>query len=69
MTRESDIVHENGRYWVLRDRRRSAYTVYCTGVTHSTADSSYQLDADGLSIAVTRCNWLALRDTRAALQS
>ena len=59
MTRESDILHEAGAYWVCRDR--DAYTVYKNGVTHSTADSAYAKTADGLSIAIARANYLAKR--------
>jgi hypothetical protein len=55
--RESDIVHENGDYWVARDR--AAYTVYRSGITHSVSDSSYAKNADGLSIAIARCDYLA----------
>jgi hypothetical protein len=55
--RESDIVHENGDYWVAREH--AVYTVYKSGVTHSVSDSSYAKDADGLSIAIARCDYLA----------
>lgn len=58
--REKDIVHENGRYWVLKDRL--AYTVYRAEVTHSVADSSYAPNAEGLSIAIARCDYLAKRE-------
>lgn len=58
-TRESDIVYENKTCWVRRDR--NAYTVLRTGFTHSTSDSAYKKNADGLSIAVARCNYLAKR--------
>lgn len=57
--RESDIAYENGPAWVLRDTKGKCYTVFLAGVTHSTSDSAYPLDADGLSIAVARCNYLA----------
>lgn len=59
MTRESDIMHENGDFWVCRDR--NSYTVYKCGVTHSTSDSAYEKTPDGLSIAVARCDYLARR--------
>lgn len=51
--KESDIAYEapNGKAWVYCDKRRSCYTVMITGVTHSTSDSSYPLNDDGLSIA------------------
>ena len=58
-TRESDIVHENGAFWVGKNPKD--YTVYKTGITHSTADSAYEKTADGLSIAIARCDYLARR--------
>jgi len=58
---EDLIVHENGGYWVCRNE--SDYTVYKTGSTHSTADSSYPLTSDGLSIAIARCDYLAFRES------
>lgn len=64
--RESDIMYENGEYWVCRGR--GGYTVYETGLTHSTADSSYPRDADGLSIAIARCDYLEARRVRASLR-
>jgi len=64
MIREADIIHENGAFWVLRER--DAYTVYRSGVTHSTPDSTYHPTPDGLSIAVARCNYLAKRATAQA---
>ena len=51
--RERDIEHENGNYWVTR--QRGVYTVFVTGPTHSVSDSSY-LD---LSVAIARCDYLA----------
>lgn len=60
MTRESAIVHENGRFWVLRER--SAYTVYRNAGTHSVSDSSYAKTADGLSLAIARCAYLRERE-------
>ncbi len=57
--KEADIMHENGDYWVARER--GSYTVYRIGVTHSTSDSAYARTADGLSIAKARCNYLASR--------
>lgn len=56
---EADIMHENGDFWV--GRQRGAYVVYRVGVTHSTSDSAYARDADGLSLAVARCDYLATR--------
>ena len=57
--RETDILHENGPYWVAR--QKGAYVVYHAGITHSISDSAYAPDADGLSIAVARCDYLARR--------
>lgn len=63
MTRESDIMHETGSYFVLRVRE--AYTVYKNGHVHATADSSYPLTNDGLSIAKARADYLARREADA----
>lgn len=60
--KESDIIHEVGSYWVGRDRKLGAYVVYKIGLTHSTSDSAYGLNPDGLSIAIVRANYLAKRD-------
>jgi hypothetical protein len=54
---EADIMHEAGRFWVGRERR--SYVVYATGATHSTSDSAYARTDDGLSLAKSRCNYLA----------
>jgi hypothetical protein len=56
---ERTIAHEAGEFWVCRDPK--AFTVYRNGFTHSTADSSYEKTADGLSIAIARCDYLASR--------
>ena len=58
---ERDIMHENGAFWVLRDKARSAYVVFRTGATHSTSDSAYDMTPDGLSLAKCRCDYLARR--------
>ena len=57
MRREADIMHERGAFWVLDDR--TSYVVMRSGLTHSTSDSAYPHNADGLSIAIVRCNYLA----------
>ena len=57
--RESDIVFEVGKFWVLKSKH--GYTVMRAGVTHSTPDSTYALNPDGLSIAVARAKYLASR--------
>jgi hypothetical protein len=43
--RESDIMHENGDYWVAKDK--SGYLVLECGVTHSKTLCTFRLDADG----------------------
>lgn len=58
--KEKDILHEFGKYWVCKTN--DSYTVYKVGVTHSTPDSSYVLNTDGLSIAIARCNYLHKRE-------
>ena len=57
--KEKDIIHENGRFWVLRDKM--AYTVMVSGSTYSIGESAYPLTEDGLSIAKHRCDYLAKR--------
>ena len=57
--RESDILYEQGDFWVGRTER--AYGVFENGATHSTCDSAYEKTADGLSIAIARCKYLARR--------
>lgn len=59
--RESDIEYVNGSHWVGRTRKPDSYTVYRTGATHSTPESSYALTPDGLSIAIARAKYLASR--------
>ena len=56
-----DIIHENGRFWVLKTKDK--YTVMVTGLTCSICESAYHLDGDGLTIAIARCNYLAKRYT------
>lgn len=62
MIKEKDIVHDAGSYWVLREK--DCYYVMKTGVTHSTSDSAYQMDEDGLSIAKARCDYLSQGEVR-----
>jgi hypothetical protein len=57
--RESDIVHENGDYWVLSDK--SGYLVLKTGVTHSKTLCTFPKDADGRSLAIAYCDYQAER--------
>lgn len=62
--RESDIVYENGAFWVFDDRKEPAYVVFKSGLTHSTSDSAYARTTDGLSIAKARVDYLAGRAAR-----
>lgn len=58
---ESSIEFESGSYFVLRVS--NAYEVRKNKLTHSIHDSSYAKTADGLSIAIARCRYLAKRET------
>jgi hypothetical protein len=59
MLKETDILYQNGKAWILRDtfKGQRAYTVMREKLTHSESDSTYgQYD-----IALARCNYLATR--------
>ena len=56
MFKEKDIMHENGKYWVLNDK--GVYYVMISGFTHAKSDSAYS----SLDLAIARCNYLANRD-------
>ena len=55
MTKEKNIIHENGKFWVLKNK--DGYHVMVIGTTHSTSESSYKT-AD---LAIARCDHLAKR--------
>lgn len=57
--KESNIVYENKTAWVFKDTWNKCYTVFTTGISHSTSDSSYDLTEDGLSIAKMRADYLS----------
>lgn len=61
-----DIVYENGAFYVARNRRCNALTVFrpSDSGTHAISDSSYCNTENGLSIATARCDYLAKRDTQ-----
>ena len=61
---ESDIMYETpcGNYWVGRDKENKAYVVYQNRLTHSYGESGYNMDRDGLSIAICRAKYLAKRN-------
>ncbi|AAP48740.1 hypothetical protein SP6_1 [Salmonella phage SP6] len=56
MLKETQIKHENGKYWVL-EVKKGMYQVMISGLTHSTCDSAY----NDLSLAIYRCDYLAKR--------
>lgn len=53
--KEKDIIHENGKFWVLKNKE--GFHVMVSGVTHSVSESSY----NQLDLAITRCDYLASR--------
>lgn len=55
--KEKDIIHENGPYWVMKNK--VGYHVMVCGITHSVSDSCY---ADE-SIARARVDYLAKTHT------
>ena len=57
--RESDIMHENGNFWVAKDK--SGYLVLECGITHSKTLCTFAKDTDGLSLAVAYCDYKAKR--------
>jgi hypothetical protein len=57
----SDILHENGMFWVLKDtyKNKPSFTVMKTTITHSeSVDDVTYLD---VSLAIARCDYLAKR--------
>ena len=55
----SDILHENGLFWVLKDKHqgRTSYTVMKNIGTHS--ESQDDVTYPDLSLAIARCDYLA----------
>jgi hypothetical protein len=55
----SDILHENGIYWVLKDsyKGRETYTVMRNTITHS--ESVDEVTYPDVSLAIARCDYLA----------
>lgn len=65
MTLEKDIVHENGDFWVLRNRaKRSSYDVMKNLGTHSMTFQSFAFDADGMSLAIAYCDYNARKASK-----
>lgn len=55
--KESDIVHQNGKMWVLNTPY--GYEVRMDKGMFSAVDSAYSHDAEGLSLAKARADYLA----------
>lgn len=55
MLKEKDIVHENGVFWVLKNKE--GFHVMRSVGTHSVGDSAYAT----LDLAIYRCDYLASR--------
>ncbi len=62
MLSDKNIKYEQGEYWILETWK--SYTVMRDVGTHSVSDSEYNKDADGLSIAIARCNYLAMKEKK-----
>ena len=60
--KEKDILHEVGRFWVLDTGKD--YSVMVAGITHSTCDSAYTRDNDGLNLAKYRAEYLHARNDK-----
>lgn len=58
MYQVKDIVHERGRFWVLRERRnrRVVYLVLEIGATCSTVCSTYDIGEEGRERAIADCS-------------
>lgn len=56
---ETDILHEAGRFWVLKDsyKGQPSFTVMENGLTHS--QSVDDVTYPDVSLAIVRCNYLA----------
>lgn len=55
MAKESDILHEAGKFWVRKELY--AYVVYENGITHAESIQAFPLDTGGLSLAKAYCNY------------
>lgn len=61
MYKEADIMHENGKFWVLRNKARKMYEICESGFTHSVSTCGFEMDDDGLSLAIAYCDYRASR--------
>lgn len=54
---KAGILHSINGYWVSNEgtKKKPSFHVWIPGLTHSTCDSAY----DDITLAVSRCNYLA----------
>lgn len=63
MYKLSDVMHENGRYWVLKLPKDKGYQVYEAGITHSTLKDTIGYPGEmGLNRAIEKCDRRAADD-------
>lgn len=62
--KESDILYQNGRYWIAKSKPSGDYVVYRDGITHAEAFSTFIGNSDGLSLAKAYCDYRIKRETR-----
>ncbi len=54
---ESDIAHENGKFWVLKLPKDKGFQVYESGITHSTLRDTIGFPGqEGLDKAIEKCD-------------
>lgn len=67
--KESDLVHENGDFWVCKTQKNwfgspeKTYSIYRNQLTHSVPVASFEQNEDGLSLAIAYCDYRAKRDS------
>lgn len=66
MLKESDIIFEDGNFWVTK--YPNGYTVMQCNITHSTARQNFELSEDGLSLAIYYTTYLSKRYPKLANQ-
>lgn len=63
MYKLTDVVHEKGRYWVLKLPKDKGYQVYEAGITHSTLKDTIGYPGEmGLNRAIEKCDKRAADD-------
>lgn len=57
MYKLSDVMHENGSFWVLKLPKDKGFQVYEAGITHSTLKDTIGYPGEvGLNKAIERCD-------------